>query len=179
MYRGAGLLQVVFPPPPPVGMKRGSLRSTSLISFAFIYNYIYDPALLAPPPPHQRVWVHRILYVQGGWSVTSGLPPAPPCGLGGRVCMYMHVWVYVSMYVSMYSMAHSPAVGGGACLYVHVCMGVCMYLYVSMYVCIYVLLLSILYPSLAPSNPLSWMDPTHSGGGGGHAAGGRDHIYFL
>ena len=32
---------------------------------------------------------------RGGWSVTSGLPPAPPCGLGGRVCIYMHVWVYV------------------------------------------------------------------------------------
>ena len=26
---------------------------------------------------------------------------------------------------------------GGACLYVHACIGVCMYLYASMYVCIY------------------------------------------
>ena len=55
----------------------------------FCMIYIYGPGL-------QDVWVHRGLYVQGGWSVTSALPPAPPpCGLGGRVCMYMHVWVYV------------------------------------------------------------------------------------
>ena len=30
-----------------------------------------------------------------------------------------------------------PGSGGGACLYVHACIGVCMYLSVSMYVCMY------------------------------------------
>ena len=91
---------------------------------------IYGPGLQAPPPtPPQRVWVHRFLYVGG----TSGLPPAPPCGLGGRVCMYMHVWMYVcmylyvSMYVCMYSMPRPPVGGWGR---------VCMYMHVLVYVCI-------------------------------------------
>ena len=53
--------------------------------------YIWSRAAGPTPHPPQRVWVHRFFYVGG----TSGLPPAPPCGLGGRVCMYMHVWMYV------------------------------------------------------------------------------------
>ena len=60
-----------------------------------------------PTPPPQRVWVHRGLYVQGGLVCYKWSSPRPP------------LWV------------------GGACLYVHACMGVCMYLYVSMYVCMY------------------------------------------
>ena len=74
----------------------------------YTYVSIYGPGLQAPPhPPPQRVWVHRGLYVQGGLVCYKWSSPRPP------------LWV------------------GGACLYVHACMGVCMYLYVSMYVCIY------------------------------------------
>ena len=69
-------------------------------------EYMIQPALLAPPP-HQRVWVHRGLYVQGGLVCYKWSSPRP------------------------------TPVGWGACLYVHACMGVCMYLYVSMYVCMY------------------------------------------
>ena len=81
----------------------------------------------------------------------------------------------------------APLWVGGACLYVHACIGVCMYLSVSMYVCMYslcvcmytcnacceastqtnLLLLSLL---LGGPNPF---------GGGGHEPGTRDHIYML
>ena len=81
----------------------------NISSFICLYLLIYMVQVCRPhPTPHPKgsgctgVYMYR-----GGWSVTSGLPPAPP------------LWV------------------GGACLYVHACMGVCMYLYVSMYVCIY------------------------------------------
>ena len=67
--------------PPGVALKAISRR----------HLYMVQVCRPHPPPPPQRVWVHRFLYVGG----TSGLPPAPPCGLGGRVCMYMHVWMYV------------------------------------------------------------------------------------
>ena len=64
--------------------------------------HIYGPGLQAPPPtPPQRVWVHRFLYVGG----TSGLPPAPPCGLGGVsvcTCMYGCMYVFVCKYVCVY-----------------------------------------------------------------------------
>ena len=118
--------------------------------------YIYGPGLQAPPPtPPQRVWVHRFLYVGG----TSGLPPAPPCGLGGRVWMYIEPGTRDHMvqgcrphpppppkglgaqvFVCRGDKWSSPAPPlwvGGACLDVHACMDVCMYLYVSMYVCMY------------------------------------------
>ena len=60
-------------------------------------------------------------------------PPPPPKGMV-YVCMYL----YVSMYVCMYSMPRRPLWVGGACLYVHACMGVCMYVFVCKYVCVYV-----------------------------------------
>ena len=83
----------------------------------------------------------------------------------------------------------APLWVGGACLYVHACIGVCMYLSVSMYVCMYslcvcmytcnacceastqtnLLLLSLL---LGGPNPFG-------GGGGGHEPGTRDHIYIY
>ena len=83
----------------------------------------------------------------------------------------------------------APLWVGGACLYVHACIGVCMYLSVSMYVrmyslcvCMYtcnacceastqtnLLLLSLL---LGGPNPFG-------GGGGGHEPGARDHIYII
>ena len=82
----------------------------------------------------------------------------------------------------------APLWVGGACLYVHACIGVCMYLSVSMYVCMYslcvcmytcnacceastqtyLLLLSLL---LGGPNPF--------GGAGGHEPGTRDHIYIY
>ena len=67
------------------------------------------------------------------WSRSAGpTPPPPPKGLGaqGSICtggLVCYKW----------SSPAPPLWVGGACLYVHACMGVCMYLYVSMYVCIY------------------------------------------
>ena len=89
-----------------------------------------------PTPPPKGSGCTGVYMYRGGWSVTSGLPPAPPCGLGGRVCMYMHVWVYVcmylyvSMYVYIYSMPRPPPplwVGGRVCMYMHVWVYVCIY----------------------------------------------------
>ena len=80
----------------------------AMLFYDIVLDYIWSrSAGPTPPPPPQRVWVHRGLYVQGGLVCYMWSSPRPP------------LWV------------------GGACLYVHACMGVCMYLYVSMYVCIY------------------------------------------
>ena len=67
----------------------------------------------------------------------------------------------------------APLWVGGACLYVHACIGVCMYLSVSMcvcivcvYVCIHVMRVVRLRHKLTYCFfPFSWVDPTHSGGG--------------
>ena len=58
--------------------------------------------------------------------------PNPPKGLGaqGSICTGGAGLLQVVF-------PPPPLWVGGACLYVHACMGVCMYLYVSMYVCIY------------------------------------------
>ena len=105
-------------------------------------------------------------------------PPTPP----------QRVWVHRFLYVGGTSGLPPPPLWvGGACLYVHACIGVGMYLSVSMYVCMYslcvcmytcnacceastqtnLLLLSLL---LGGPNPF--------GGGGGHEPGTRDHIYL-
>ena len=81
----------------------------------------------------------------------------------------------------------APLWVGGACLYVHACIGVCMYLSVSMYVCMYSLYVCIHVMRVVRLRhkltycffPFSWVDPTHSGGGGGHETGRRDHIYVY
>ena len=63
-------------------------------------------------------------------------------------------------------------------MYVCICMCVCMY--VCMYVCMdrwmdgYHVMHVLLFPFQPP--PSGWTQPIR-GGGGGHAAGGRDHIY--
>ena len=68
---------------------------------------------------------------RGGWSVTSGLPPAPPLWVGGaclyvRACMGVCMYLYVSIYACIYSMPRPPPwVGGGVCMYMHVWVYVC------------------------------------------------------
>ena len=73
--------------------------------------------------------------------------------------MYMHVLVYVCfLSVSMY---------------------VCMYSLCVCTVCIHVMRVVRLRHKLTYCFfPFSWVDPTHSGGGG-HETGSRDHIYNI
>ena len=57
-----------------------------------------------PTPPKGSGCTGVYMY-RGGWSGTSGLPPAPPCGLGGVsvcTCMYGCMYVFVCKYVCVY-----------------------------------------------------------------------------
>ena len=66
--------------------------SINMCQILSIYRtYIWSRSAGPTPHPPPKGLGAQVFVCRGDkWS-----SPRPPCGLGGRVCMYMHVWMYV------------------------------------------------------------------------------------